>query len=178
MRSPYTDWCTLLQSEYWKTWQNQHLVLTSYPLPKMVGKVTSYPSLALELMSSVVAEFWLLTSLLSRKERCARFWGYRLGNYYWLMESISLALLYILKESSIANDSLANEINTKKTRKDQSPIPVKAEKRWPGGMEYGRREVIFRKVFLFERLNWLWRLTVNRRRWHRFDSDKTITRLY
>lgn len=63
MRSPYTDWCTLLQSEYWKTWQNQHLVLTSYPLPKMVGKVTSYPSLALELMSSVVAEFWLLTEL-------------------------------------------------------------------------------------------------------------------
>lgn len=88
-----------------------------------------------------------------KKERCARFWGYRLGNYYWLMESISLALLYILKESSIANDSLANEINTQKTRKDQSPIPVKAEKRWPGGMEYGRREVIFRKVFLFERLN-------------------------
>ena len=51
------------KSEYWKTWLNQHLVLTSYPLPKMVGKVTSYPSLALELMSSGVAEFWLLTEL-------------------------------------------------------------------------------------------------------------------
>lgn len=69
------------------------------------------------------------------------------------MESISLALLYILKD--IANDSLANEIHTQKTRKDQSPIPVQAEKRWPGGMEYGRREVICRKVFLFERLNLL-----------------------
>lgn len=44
------------------------------------------------------------------------------------MEEISEAQLYILKESSIANSFLANEINTKKTRKDQSPIPVKAEK--------------------------------------------------
>ena len=63
-----------------------------------------------------------------KKERCTRFFGYRLGNDYWLMEEISEAQLYILKESSIANSFLANEINTKKTRKDQSPIPVKAEK--------------------------------------------------
>lgn len=46
-----------------------------------------------------------------KKDVLNRFWGYRLGNYYWLMEFISLVFIYIMimKESSIVNFFLVNE---------------------------------------------------------------------
>lgn len=50
------------------------------------------------------------------------------------MEELSLALNHMMKESSIANSSLANDIHQERPITNTSS----AEKRWHGGIEYGK----------------------------------------
>lgn len=58
------------------------------------------------------------------------------------MESLSLALLHIMKESSIANDSLANEIHTHSPGKTNHQYQFSGkEMAWGKGIREGGNDI-------------------------------------
>lgn len=80
------------------------------------------------------------------------------------MEELSLALLHMMKESSIANDSLANEIHTHSPGKTN---PVQRKRDGMGGLnKYGKAGMGYfewkelnrfdqRRLYAFRRIYWI-----------------------